>query len=157
MQKHGFTYRTKARGIAFFWVKIVPKQWFLKPVKLVADFRSSLKLLTPSAKARWAKHCLKEVDGLCLKILQALGKRRCCLEFKPTLQIKPTSHISVLSFKETYSFSSIYCKKRLATFPPRESLVSDIPAGDGNVANLFLQCSCTLYNYILNYELIIFS
>jgi hypothetical protein len=31
-------------------------------------------------------------------------------------------------------------KKRLATFPPRESLVSDIPAGDGNVANLFLQC-----------------
>ncbi len=24
---------------------------------------------------------------------------------------------------------------------PRESLVSDIPAGDGNVANLFLQCS----------------
>jgi hypothetical protein len=30
-------------------------------------------------------------------------------------------------------------KKRLATFPPRESLVSDIPAGDGNVAKLFLQ------------------
>ena len=26
-------------------------------------------------------------------------------------------------------------------FPPRESLVSDIPAGDGNVANLFLQCT----------------
>ncbi len=47
-------------------------------------------------------------------------------------------------------------------FPPRESLVSDIPAGDGKMANLFLQCihyleyswcgdylsicRCTLYN-----------
>ncbi len=30
-------------------------------------------------------------------------------------------------------------KKRLATFPARESFVSDIPAGDGNVANLFLR------------------
>jgi hypothetical protein len=27
-------------------------------------------------------------------------------------------------------------------FPSRESLVSDIPAGNGNVANLFLQCTC---------------
>jgi hypothetical protein len=51
----------------------------------------------------------------------------------------------------------VHCKKRLATFPSpaamsltapwarilfpaRESLVSDIPAGDGNVCNLFLQC-----------------
>jgi hypothetical protein len=25
-------------------------------------------------------------------------------------------------------------------FPARESLVSDIPAGDGKIANLFLQC-----------------
>ncbi len=25
-------------------------------------------------------------------------------------------------------------------FPPRESLVSDIPAGDGNIGKLFLQC-----------------
>ncbi len=25
-------------------------------------------------------------------------------------------------------------------FPPREILVSDIPAGDGQMANLFLQC-----------------
>jgi len=48
----------------------------------------------------------------------------------------------------------LHCKKRLATFPtlagmsltwagiiklfpPRKSLVSDIPSGDGNVANLF--------------------
>jgi hypothetical protein len=26
-------------------------------------------------------------------------------------------------------------------FPPRESLVSDIPAGDGNIEKLFLQCN----------------
>ncbi len=26
-------------------------------------------------------------------------------------------------------------------FPSRESLVSDIPAGDGKMANLFLQCT----------------
>jgi hypothetical protein len=68
-------------------------------------------------------------------------------------------------------FESTHCKKRLATVPPRESLVSDIPsreslvsdippreslvshilpweslvseipAGDGNVANLFLRCA----------------
>jgi hypothetical protein len=26
-------------------------------------------------------------------------------------------------------------------FPPRESLVSDIPAGDGNIEKLFLRCT----------------
>ncbi len=54
---------------------------------------------------------------------------------------------------------SVHCKKRLAVFPPpgchlpnspwpgriklfpaRESLVCDITAGDGKLANLFLQC-----------------
>jgi hypothetical protein len=34
-----------------------------------------------------------------------------------------------------------HCKKRLAIFPTRESLVSDIPAGDGKIANLFSQCN----------------
>jgi hypothetical protein len=29
---------------------------------------------------------------------------------------------------------------KTSLFPPRESLVSDIPAGDGKMANLFLQC-----------------
>ncbi len=54
---------------------------------------------------------------------------------------------------------TVHCKKRLTIFPllsltklslagkklmtTRESLVSDIPAGDGKTANLFLQC--TLY------------
>ncbi len=32
-------------------------------------------------------------------------------------------------------------EKRLAIFPARESLVSDIPAWDGKIANLFLQCT----------------
>ncbi len=42
----------------------------------------------------------------------------------------------------------VHCKRRLAAFPSTaeisipavESLISDIPSGDGNVANLFLQC-----------------
>jgi hypothetical protein len=59
---------------------------------------------------------------------------------------------------------NIHCKKELAVFPspagmsliklflggnnlvfspPRESLVSDIPAGDGKMANSFLQCICS--------------
>jgi hypothetical protein len=28
-------------------------------------------------------------------------------------------------------------------FPPRESLLSDISAGDGNIEKLFLQCTVT--------------
>jgi len=56
---------------------------------------------------------------------------------------------------------SLHCKKELAIFPspagmsltklsgwektklfpPRKSLISDIPAGDGKTANSFLQCS----------------
>jgi hypothetical protein len=28
----------------------------------------------------------------------------------------------------------------MALFPPTESLVSDIPAGDGNIEKLFLRC-----------------
>jgi hypothetical protein len=40
-----------------------------------------------------------------------------------------------------YTVESVHCKKRLAILPARESLVSDIPAGDGKLANLFLQCT----------------
>jgi hypothetical protein len=58
----------------------------------------------------------------------------------------------------------VHCKKRLAIFPPpagmsttklslvwnkfpaRGSLVSDIPTGDGKIANLFLQCTGKKYN-----------
>jgi hypothetical protein len=49
---------------------------------------------------------------------------------------------------------SLHCKKRLTIFPfpagiirifpSRESLVSDIPAEDGKMANPFLQCNQTL-------------
>jgi hypothetical protein len=58
---------------------------------------------------------------------------------------------------------SIHCKKRLAVFPSlarmsfslipaRESLVSDILAGDGKTTNLFLQCKfrwkiCTVASF----------
>ncbi len=66
----------------------------------------------------------------------------------------------------------IHCKKRLAVFPvhsrdvtnqtlpgreylnyspARESLVSDIPAGDGKTANLFLQC-IDIYAYARAWE-----
>jgi hypothetical protein len=38
---------------------------------------------------------------------------------------------------------AVHCKKRLTIFPARESLVSDIPAGDGEIVKLFLQCKGT--------------
>ncbi len=31
----------------------------------------------------------------------------------------------------------LHCKKKFPIFPPRESLVSDIPAGDGKIVKLF--------------------
>jgi hypothetical protein len=37
-------------------------------------------------------------------------------------------------------------------FPPRESLVSDIPAGDGNVANLFLRCREEMFPLFENFQ-----
>jgi hypothetical protein len=47
-------------------------------------------------------------------------------------------------------------------FPPRESLVSDIPAGDGNIEKLFLRCirnACTFLSsersrYVSLYDLL---
>ncbi len=38
----------------------------------------------------------------------------------------------------------------ITLFPARESLVSDIPAGDGKTANLFLQCNnCKIFSTFL--------
>jgi hypothetical protein len=39
----------------------------------------------------------------------------------------------------------LQCKKKVSDIPvpPRESFVSDIPAGDGNVANLFYSVTVT--------------
>ncbi len=49
---------------------------------------------------------------------------------------KKTSGISK-SLKKLRSFLSIHGKERITIFPPREILVSDIPAGDGKIANIF--------------------
>jgi hypothetical protein len=38
---------------------------------------------------------------------------------------------------------------KIKLFPPRESLVSDFPARNGNVGNLFLQCNFA-YEYLRN-------
>ncbi len=63
--------------------------------------------------------------------------------------------------KKVYIFIKLHCKKGkrfsrpqpgcnkpnsswreiIKLFPARKSLVNDIPAGDGNIGNLFLQCS----------------
>jgi hypothetical protein len=37
-------------------------------------------------------------------------------------------------------------------FPPRESLVSDIPAGDGNIEQLFLRCMGRYFDAIILYK-----
>jgi hypothetical protein len=42
----------------------------------------------------------------------------------------------------------VHCKKRLAIFPARKSLVRDIPAGDGKTANLFYSVG-TMYKLTL--------
>jgi hypothetical protein len=34
----------------------------------------------------------------------------------------------------------------IKTFPARESLVNDIPAGDGKIINLFLQCTLAFFH-----------
>jgi hypothetical protein len=38
-------------------------------------------------------------------------------------------------------------------FPPRESLVSDIPAGDGNIENLFFTLLLLLQNNVDGFRL----
>ncbi len=37
-------------------------------------------------------------------------------------------------------YNDLHCKKSLAIFSARESLVRDIPAGEEKIANFFLQC-----------------
>ncbi len=67
------------------------------------------------------------------------------------------------SIQQTFIGFYVHCKKKVCSFPcrdvpnqtlpwpgiftlfpPRESLVSDIPAGDGKLANLFLQCTSNI-------------
>jgi hypothetical protein len=47
----------------------------------------------------------------------------------------------------------LHCKKRLnlTLFPARESLVSDITAGDGKTAILFLQCTVLVDSFYYDY------
>jgi len=61
---------------------------------------------------------------------------------------KKTFDIPVLSLHVTYQTLSLGGNNLYMTslFPPRESLVSDILAGDGNIEKLFLRCirhACT--------------
>jgi hypothetical protein len=39
-------------------------------------------------------------------------------------------------------------------FPPRESLVSDIPAGDGNIEKLFLPCNTCCKEQGILYDIV---
>jgi hypothetical protein len=43
-----------------------------------------------------------------------------------------------VTYKTLSSRNNLYLT---SSFPPRESLVNDIPAGDGNMEKLFLRCS----------------
>jgi hypothetical protein len=52
--------------------------------------------------------------------------------------VKNVSDIPVPSRDVTYQ--TLPWEGKIKLFPHRESLVSDIPAGDGNVANIFLRC-----------------
>ncbi len=46
-----------------------------------------------------------------------------------------------------------HCKKRLWIFPARESMVSDIPAGDGKIINLFFTVQASIGVQITNSSL----
>ncbi len=54
--------------------------------------------------------------------------------------VKRVSHFPIPSRDVTDQTLSGREKTKL--FPPRKSLISDIPAGDGKTANSFLQCRC---------------
>jgi hypothetical protein len=53
---------------------------------------------------------------------------------------QPGCHLPTLPGRE---WDDIY-----KLFPPRESLVSDIPAGDGNIKKLFLQCNLPMIKVV---------
>jgi hypothetical protein len=63
-------------------------------------------------------------------------------EFLASALLKRVSHFPVPSRDVTDQTLSGREKTKL--FPPRKSLVSDIPAGDGKTANSFLQCGLLL-------------
>jgi hypothetical protein len=68
---------------------------------------------------------------VCLKIILNHVIHR-----KKSFSIFPSSAGTSLT-KLSVGMNNLYMK---SLFPPRESLVSDIPAGDGNIEKLFLRC-----------------
>jgi hypothetical protein len=49
------------------------------------------------------------------------------------------------------SLTKLSLAKNIHILPARESLVSDIPAGDGKIVNLFLQCELRLVTKEVRY------
>ncbi len=103
-----------------------------------------------------------------LNILNYLWHNHFCMIFchlLPTIIFIFPLYVTFFPFLK-YSYAKLHCKKRLPTFPflagksltrlslggnnlifpPRESMVSDIPAGDGNVADVFYGVYCK-YRY----------
>ncbi len=58
---------------------------------------------------------------------------------------KKVSHFPVPS--QDVNNQTLPCGEKIYLSPARESLVSDIPAGDGKMANLFLQCTHQNYSF----------
>ncbi len=87
---------------------------------------------------------------LCFSILLVLGQKLCCLlQVVQTVQILMIAHcnkeLAVFPSPAGMSLIKLFLGgNNLVFFPPRESLVSDIPAGDGKIANSFLQCNAQL-------------
>ncbi len=63
--------------------------------------------------------------------------------------LKRVSHFPVPSRDVTDQTLSGREKTKL--FPPRKSLISDIPAGDGKTANSFLQCGCAWFQHFCEF------
>ncbi len=81
-----------------------------------------------------------------------------CMQYKSMKFVSSMTHCKLK--KTSFKKDAVHCKKELAIFPspagmsltklsgrektklfpPRKSLISDIPAGDGKMANSFLQC-----------------
>ncbi len=82
----------------------------------------------------WGRYVLKYVT---LEIVNKFYNLHC----KKNFSIFP-SPAGVSLTKLSLGGNNLYMT---SLFPPRESLVSDIPAGNGNIEKLFLQCVYCIY------------
>jgi hypothetical protein len=48
--------------------------------------------------------------------------------------------LAIFPFPVGMSLTKLFLDRIIKLFPSRESMVRDIPPGDGKMANLFLQC-----------------